>query len=174
MRFPLEIIAAVRAVIPETSALFVRLSVIDGVESGWTLEESVVFARELKARGVDVIDCSSGGIGGAATMNRMARSPGFQVPLASAIRREADMPTVAVGLILTPAQADAVIVDGSADIVAIGREFLAHPSWANMALTELDGTYAHWPANAGWWLDKRAAIIRGYKQDRARSDTASG
>jgi 2,4-dienoyl-CoA reductase-like NADH-dependent reductase (Old Yellow Enzyme family) len=169
MRLPLEVITAVRAVLPATSGLFVRLSVIDGVESGSTLEESVVLARELKARGVDVIDCSSGGIGGAATMNRMARSPGFQVPLAAAIRRGADVPTVAVGLILTPEQADAVVVEGHADIVALGRECLAHPSWANMALTTLDGTHDHWPPNAGWWLEKRAAILRAYEQDRARS-----
>ena len=78
MRFPLQVIEAVRAALPQETALFVRVSVVDGVDLGWTLEESIVLAREMKARGVDVVDCSSGGIGGAATMNRMARSSGFR------------------------------------------------------------------------------------------------
>jgi 2,4-dienoyl-CoA reductase-like NADH-dependent reductase (Old Yellow Enzyme family) len=167
MRFPLQVIEAVRAALPQETALFVRVSVVDGVDLGWTLEKSIVLAREMKARGVDVVDCSSGGIGGAATMNRMARSPGFQVPLA-----EAGIPTVAVGLILTPEQANAIVEDGKADIVAIGREFLAQPNWANMALTQLDPeqSYDHWPPNMGWWLDKRAEIIRSYEQERAQAE----
>lgn len=169
MRFPLEVVEAVRAGLPEDTALFVRISSVDGVESGWTLEESIVFSRELKARGVDVVDCSSGGIGGAATMNRLARSPGFQVPFAEAIRHEADVPTVAVGLILTPEQAEEIAAQGRADIVAIGREALSDSNWPNKALTALDenGAYDNWPPNVGWWLEKRAGIRRAYEAEQA-------
>jgi 2,4-dienoyl-CoA reductase-like NADH-dependent reductase (Old Yellow Enzyme family) len=125
MRFPLQVVEAVHAALPQETALFVRILAVDGMDLGWTLGESIVLAREMKTRGVDVVDCSSSDIGGATTMNRMARSLGFQVPLADTIRREAGTPTVALGLILTPDQANAVVEDGQADIVAIGREFLA-------------------------------------------------
>jgi 2,4-dienoyl-CoA reductase-like NADH-dependent reductase (Old Yellow Enzyme family) len=173
MRFPLEAMSAVRAALPETSVLMVRLSVVDGVEEGWTLAESIVLGKRMKEIGIDAIDCSSGGIGGAATMNRMARSPGFQVPFAEALRREVGVPTVAVGLILTPEQAEAVVAEGRADIVAIGREFLADPNWANRTLTQLDGSYDHWPQEAGWWLDKRAAILRDYEREQGRAGSQS-
>lgn len=165
MRFPLQVIEAVRTALPDDVAVFVRVSAVDGVEKGWTLEESVVFAQRLKALGIDAVDCSSGGIGGAATMNRLARSPGFQVPFAEEIRRKAEIPTVAVGLILTPEQANDIVDSGQADIVAIGREALANPNWPNTALTRLDdkGSYEYWPPNAGWWLDKRASILRDYE-----------
>ncbi|MBF9032693.1 NADH:flavin oxidoreductase/NADH oxidase [Rhodobacterales bacterium HKCCE2091] len=167
MRFPLSVVEAVRAAIPDDTALIVRVSAVDGVDEGWTLGESVMFARELRARGVDAIDCSSGGIGGAATMNRLARSPGFQVPFAEAIRREAGIATIAVGLILTPEQAERAVAGGRTDIVAIGREALANPNWPNAALTALGGSgdYDHWPPNVGWWLGRRADIIRGFEAE---------
>jgi 2,4-dienoyl-CoA reductase-like NADH-dependent reductase (Old Yellow Enzyme family) len=169
MRLPLQLVQAVRDALPAQLPLFVRISAVDGAEMGWTLEESVIFSSEMKARGVDVVDCSSGGIGGSATSSRLARSPGFQVPLADTVRHQAGVATVAVGLILTPEQAEAVVADGHADIVAIGREHLANPNWANMALTQLDasGSHDHWPPNLGWWLDKRAAILRAYEAEQA-------
>ena len=171
MRFPLEVIDAVRAVLPPDHVLAVRVSAVDGVDQGWTLEDSVAFARAMKAHGVDVVDCSSGGIGGAATMNRMARSPGFQVPFAEAIRSGAGIPTIAVGLILSPQQAQAVLDGDSADIVAIGREALGNPNWPAMALTALSetGSYDHWPPNTGWWLERRAGIIRDYEAELAKT-----
>lgn len=166
MRFPLEVIRAVRESLAGDTALLVRLSCVDGVEGGWTLEESIVFAQELKAVGVDLVDCSSGGIGGAATMNRLARSPGFQVPFAEEIRKKAGIATSAVGLILTPEQAEEIVQNDRADIVAIGREALNDPNWPNMALTSLDGSYEHWPPNTGWWLERRAGILRSYEEEQ--------
>jgi 2,4-dienoyl-CoA reductase-like NADH-dependent reductase (Old Yellow Enzyme family) len=167
MRLPLEVIDAAYAALGGRADLWVRISAVDGVDSGWTLDDSLVLAAALKARGVVAIDCSSGGIGGAATMNRMARSPGFQVPLARAVREGAEIATAAVGLILTADQAEAVIAGGHADLVAIGREILINPNWPNQALTQLtDGrSYDHWPPNVGWWLDRRAAILRAYEAE---------
>lgn len=175
MRFPLEVIAAVRAAMPAGMPLFVRVSAIDGVEGGWTLADSVVFAREMKARGVDVVDCSSGGIGGTATNSRLARTPGFQVPMAEAIRHGAGVPTVAVGLILTPEDAEAVLAGGKADIVALGRPFLVDPNWANNALTQLDPQqgYAHWPQNMGYWLERRASVLRSHDEEEREQAKAA-
>lgn len=174
MRFPLEVIAAVRDVVPEDKLLFVRISAVDGVEEGWTLEESVIYGQRLREIGVDVIDCSSGGIGGAATMNRLARYPGFQLPLSQAVREGSELPTVGVGLIFKPRQAEGALSAGQADIVAIGRECLNNPNWPDMALTELDParSYGHWQPNVGWWLEKRESIIRGYEEERAAAERA--
>lgn len=163
MRFPLEVIDAVRSEMPEGHALSVRISAVDAVDGGWTLADSVTFCTALKEHGVDIIDVSSGGIGGAATMNRLARTPGFQVPFAEEIRRETGLPTIAVGLILTAAQAQAVVSADKADIIAIGRAALQNPNWPAMALTELTGSYDHWPAPTNWWLEKRADILRDYE-----------
>ena len=89
MRFPLSVAKAVRAVWPENKPLFYRISSVDSVEGGWEIEDSVVFAGALKEIGVDIVDCSSGGIGGPATAVRMPRTYGFQVPFSAQIRREA-------------------------------------------------------------------------------------
>jgi 2,4-dienoyl-CoA reductase-like NADH-dependent reductase (Old Yellow Enzyme family) len=157
MRFALEVIEAVRTAMPQGMPLFVRVSAIDGVEGGWTLDDSVAFARELKARGVDVIDCSSGGLGGPVASTRMPRGPGFQVPFAERIRHDADIATMAVGLITAPAQAAEIVDKGRADLVAIGRQALVDPNWPNAAHTLLkpEHDYAHWPQECGWWLDRR-------------------
>lgn len=168
MRFPLQILASVRAAVPDTLPVFVRISAVDGVEQGWSLEESVVFANALKGLGIDVVDCSSGGIGGAATMNRLARSPGFQVPFAAEIKHKTGIRTAAVGLILTPEQAEDIAASEQADIVAIGREALLDPNWPNSALTTLSGrsSYDHWQPNLGWWLERRAGILSDYEKDK--------
>ena len=163
MRWPLEVIQAVRAAWPKDKPLFVRVSSVDGTEEGgWMLDDTVAFARELKAIGVDLVDCSSGGIGGAATMNRLARSPGFQVPFAERVRHEAGIPTIAVGLIMTPELAADVVDSGRADLVAIGREVLVDPNWPCAARTQLEPErgYVDWPAPNNWWLDKRAQILK--------------
>lgn len=162
MRWPLEVMEAVRAVWPQDRPLFVRVSSVDGADGGWTLDDTVAFARALGALGVDLIDCSSGGIGGAATMNRLARSPGFQVPFAERVRCEADMPTLAVGLIMTPELAAEIIDEGRADLVAIGREALVDPNWPSAARTRLqpERGFSDWAAPNGWWLDKRAQILK--------------
>lgn len=124
MRLALEVATAVRAEWPASLPLFVRISSTDWVEGGWTIDDSVELARRLKPIGVDLIDCSSGG---AALQAQIPLAPGYQVPFAARIRREAAIPTAAVGLITTPAQANEVIRAGNADLVLLAREFLRDP-----------------------------------------------
>ena len=164
MRLPLEVVDAVREALGPDRLLSVRISAVDGAEGGWSLDDSVVFARELAARGVDFVDCSSGGVAGPATAanDRFAvkRFPGFQVPFAERVKRESGIATIAVGLITTPAQADAVIADGQADLVAIGRQALVEPNWplqAALALGE-DPDWSRWPSQYGWWLARRTGL----------------
>ncbi|MBR1221048.1 NADH:flavin oxidoreductase/NADH oxidase [Bradyrhizobium sp. U87765 SZCCT0131] len=164
MRFPLEIIAAVREVWPDNRPLFVRISSVDGIDGGWTLGDSVAFAREAKVRGVDVIDCSSGGLMGSATAARLPRGYGFQVPFAAEIRKQAGIATMAVGLILHPQQAEDILAADHADIVAVGREALFDPNWPLHAELELsgraEGAFDAWPKQYGWWLERREPGLR--------------
>jgi 2,4-dienoyl-CoA reductase-like NADH-dependent reductase (Old Yellow Enzyme family) len=165
MRFPLEVAAEVRKAWPEGKPLFVRVSSIDDVEGGWSLEDTLVFARQLKSVGVDVIDCSSGGIQGsatAATKMLLQRVPGFQLPFSESVRREAGIATMAVGLILTPQQAEEALQAGRADLVAIGREALHDPNWPLHAAAALgaDPEFGRWPVQYGWWLTRREALLR--------------
>jgi len=162
MRFPLEVIAAMRAVLPEEVALFYRLSLLDGIDGGWTLDDSAVFARELYARGVDVVDCSSGGaIADRSSDVRVRRGYAFHAPYSRELRARTGGLVATVGLIVDPRQAEAVLQAGDADIVAIGRELLVEPSWPNRARRELLGEgYDAWHREAGWWLDKRMSAIR--------------
>ncbi|WP_114860730.1 NADH:flavin oxidoreductase/NADH oxidase [Azospirillum brasilense] len=165
-RFPLEVAAAVRAVWPADRPMFVRLSATDWIEGGWTIEDSVAFSRDLRDLGIDVIDCSSGGMTGvSATAAAVPRHPGFQVPFAGRIRREAGIATMAVGLILDGRQAEAILRDGEADLVAIGREALDDPNWPLHARQQLcDGRFDGWPEQSGWWLARRARTL-DRKQD---------
>jgi 2,4-dienoyl-CoA reductase-like NADH-dependent reductase (Old Yellow Enzyme family) len=164
MRFPLEIIETVRAAWPQDRPLSVRVSSVDGVEGGVEITDSVAFAREANASGADLIDCSSGGLLGSATAARIPRGYGFQVPFAETIRREAEIATMAVGLILHPQQADDVVAQGQADLVGIGREALFDPNWplhARLALGEQDGeVFGAWPKQYGWWLERREPGLR--------------
>lgn len=163
MRYPLEIIETVRAAWPDSLPLTVRISSVDGVEGGIDLADSVAFAQEAKARGVDLIDCSSGGLLGSATAARIPRGYGFQVPFAETIRKEAEIPTIAVGLILHPEQAGEIVENGQADLVAIGREALFDPNWPLHALLELgegEEAFADWPKQYGWWLERREPGLR--------------
>ena len=129
MRFPLAVVEAVRAEWPADKPLFVRISSVDGVDVGWTIEDSVTFAKALAARGVDVVDCSSGGMKLPRVKSLVARNPGFQVPFAAKIRKEAQVATMAVGLILEPQQAEAILQSGEADLIALAREMLANPNF---------------------------------------------
>jgi 2,4-dienoyl-CoA reductase-like NADH-dependent reductase (Old Yellow Enzyme family) len=124
MRFALETAAAVRAAWPEKLPLFQRISATDWAEGGWTPEESIDLARRLRALGVDLIDCSSGG---QVVQQQIPLRPGYQVPFAESIRRETGILTGAVGLITTPQQAAAIIDQGQADMVLLAREFLRDP-----------------------------------------------
>lgn len=134
MRFVLELIDQVRAVWPERLPLFLRISASDWVEGGWNIEESVELARAAQNRGVDLIDCSSGGN---VAYAKIPVGAGYQVPFAARIRHDTGILTGAVGMITEPAQADALIRKGSADLVLLAREFLREPYWAIKAANEL-------------------------------------
>jgi len=164
MRFPLEVIETVREAWPSHLPLSVRISSVDGVEGGLTIEDSIAFAQEAKARGVDIIDCSSGGLLGSATAARIPRGYNFQVPYAAAIKREARVPTMAVGLILHPQQAEDILANDEADMIAIGREVLFDPNWPLHAELALAGKsseiFESWPKQYGWWLERREPGLR--------------
>ena len=145
MRLVLEVAEAVRAVWPADKPLLVRLSVSDNHPDGWTVDDSVVLARELKARGVDAIDCSSGGFDGASIKPVAA----YQVPFAKAVRDGAGIPTIAVGLLGDIKGAEAIIADGEADFVALARAALDDPNWALHADQDLGAAdYDLWPKQA--------------------------
>jgi 2,4-dienoyl-CoA reductase-like NADH-dependent reductase (Old Yellow Enzyme family) len=143
MRFPLEVFDAVRAAFPSERPVGVRVSATDWLEgaetASWTLDNTVAFARALKERGCDWIDVSSGGI---SPRQKIALGPGYQVPFAEIIRTETGLPTIAVGLITEPRQAEAIIADGRADMIAMARAFLADPRWPWRAAAALGGTVA--------------------------------
>ena len=138
MRFALEVAETVRAAWPRDKPLFVRVSAVDGKGGLWGLDDTVALARELRQRDVDVVDCSSGGIGGDSEMAQVPRVPGYQVPYASRVRREVGVMTMAVGLITDPHQAEAVLVDGHADLVAMARELMIHADWPLRAAKALN------------------------------------
>jgi 2,4-dienoyl-CoA reductase-like NADH-dependent reductase (Old Yellow Enzyme family) len=134
VRYLVETARAVRAVLPDDVPLLVRLSCTDWVEGGWTIDDSVEAAKLLQREGADLIDCSSGG----ATRNAdIPIEPGFQVPLAEQIKREAEIATGAVGMITEPRQADAIVREGRADLVLLGKQFLREPYWPHRAWEEL-------------------------------------
>ncbi|MES2840336.1 MAG: NADH:flavin oxidoreductase/NADH oxidase [Pseudomonadota bacterium] len=164
MRLALDIARAVRAAWPSHKPLFCRLSAVDGTVDGWSLDDSVVLAKELKACGVDVIDCSSGGLTEETRALPVPRGLGFQVPFSERIRHEAQVTTQAVGMIVGAHQAQAVLEEGKADLVALGREALLDPYWAHHAAIELgvDPGFERWPVRHGVWLAKRAPALRKF------------
>ncbi|MBB4041782.1 2,4-dienoyl-CoA reductase-like NADH-dependent reductase (Old Yellow Enzyme family) [Microvirga flocculans] len=161
MRLALEVARDVRARWPQEKPLFVRISAVDGTEDGWGLDDSVVLARELKAIGVDVFDCSSGGLSDETRNMNVPRGLGFQVPFSERIRREADVMTQAVGVILDGPQAEAILQEGRADLIAVGRQALYDPYWAHHAAHALghDLRFEGWPTQHGPWLAKRAPLM---------------
>jgi 2,4-dienoyl-CoA reductase-like NADH-dependent reductase (Old Yellow Enzyme family) len=157
MRFALEVAECVRAAWPAGKPLFVRLSIDD--DAGWAPADSVALAARMAALGVDVIDCSAGGI----TPKPVSSAPigyGYQVPCARAIRRDAGVRAMAVGLIVHAAQAEQVLRDGDADLVALAREMLWNPNWAMDAAAKLGvDPFSLVPPQAGWWLERRARSL---------------
>jgi 2,4-dienoyl-CoA reductase-like NADH-dependent reductase (Old Yellow Enzyme family) len=130
IRFAVETAHAVRAVWPDKFPLAARLSCTDWVDGGWDIEQSIELSRRLKAEGVDLIDCSSGGMTPDA---KIPTGAGYQVNFAERIRREAKIATAAVGMITEPTHADEIIRNGRADIVLLAREFLREPYWPRIA-----------------------------------------
>jgi 2,4-dienoyl-CoA reductase-like NADH-dependent reductase (Old Yellow Enzyme family) len=141
VRLCLEVVDAVRAVWPERLPVFVRISATDWKEGGWDLEQSVELARRLRDRGVDLVDCSSGG---AVHDQQITVGPGYQVPFAARIRRDAGVATGAVGMITEAAQADGIIRGGQADVVLLARQLLRDPYWPLHAADQL-GHEVPWP-----------------------------
>ena len=141
IRLALEVADAVRKVWPERLPLFARISATDWAPGGWDVAQSVELARQLHARGVDLIDCSSGGNVADA---KIPLAPLYQVPFAEQIRREAKIPTGAVGLITTPEQCEDILTRGQADVVLLAREFLRDPYFPHFAAEEL-GAEIEWP-----------------------------
>ena len=172
MRFPLEVAKAVRAVIPADYPLFSRISAIDGIEGGWSMDDSIVLCQAMADLGVDVVDCSSGGISGAPSFRvddegkpltrNSARKPGFQVPYAERARKETDIKSMAVGVIIEAHQAEQILQSGGADLVALGREIMHDPFWPLHAAEILgaDPNFKMWPLQYAWAVDRRSQIAR--------------
>jgi 2,4-dienoyl-CoA reductase-like NADH-dependent reductase (Old Yellow Enzyme family) len=160
MRLAIEVTECVRANWPQEKPLFLRLSVEDG--AGWGLEESVALARTVKDLGVDVIDCSSGGMTGSPVLTAGPVRYGYQVPYAEKIRAEAEIMSMAVGLIVHADQAEAILQEGQADLIALARELLYNPNWPMDAAAKLglDDPFELMPSPYSFWLSKRAGAIR--------------
>ncbi|MEM7208108.1 MAG: NADH:flavin oxidoreductase/NADH oxidase [Pseudomonadota bacterium] len=177
MRFPLDVIDAIRAAVPQSCPLFVRVSAIDGLDDGWSMDDTVVFCQKMAERGVDVVDCSSGGIAGAPRFRSddtgkpltksSARTPGFQVPYAERARKESELKSMAVGVIVDPEQAEEILQSSAADLVALGREIMYDPFWPLRAAEILgaDTDFKMWPEQYAWAVDRRSQIQRLNKSE---------
>jgi 2,4-dienoyl-CoA reductase-like NADH-dependent reductase (Old Yellow Enzyme family) len=155
IRFPLELFAAVRAVYK--GVLGIRISANDWVEGGWTPEETANFAEQLKPLGCDFVHISSGGI---SPLQKIAIGPNYQVPFAKIVKDQSGLPTITVGLITDPHQAEAILEAGDADLIALARAFLYKPRWAWEAAAALGETVN---ANERYWrcLPREAQAIFG-------------
>jgi 2,4-dienoyl-CoA reductase-like NADH-dependent reductase (Old Yellow Enzyme family) len=161
MRLAVEVTREVRKFWPEEKPLFLRVSAVDEVD--WTIDDSIALAKVLKANGVDVIDCSSGGMGDGGMASETAPPYGYQVPYARAIREGADIKTMAVGMIVHSDHADEIVSSGSADLVALGREFLHNPHWPIDAAQKLgvDAPFEGIPRPYAYFLEKRSKLNFG-------------
>ncbi|MEV1089922.1 NADH:flavin oxidoreductase/NADH oxidase [Streptomyces microflavus] len=158
LRFPLQVVDAVRAVWPDDLPVLFRTSATDWLtenpedpREGWTGDDTVRLAKELTAHGVDLLDVSTGGL---VRDGRISVGPGYQVPFAEQVRRATGIPTSAVGLILEPAQAEEIVASGQADAVMLGRELLRDPHWAHHAAEAL-GAEPRWPDPYGYAVVRR-------------------
>jgi len=160
MRFAIEVVESVRAHWPAEKPLFLRLSVEDDV--GWGPAESVELARIVGPKGVDVIDCSSGGMSGAPVTSAGPIGYGYQVPYAAKLRAESGVKSMAVGLIVHADQAEGILQRGEADLIALARELLYNPNWPMDAAQKLgvDPHFALVPPASAYWLDKRARQVK--------------
>jgi 2,4-dienoyl-CoA reductase-like NADH-dependent reductase (Old Yellow Enzyme family) len=166
MRFPLEVVRAVRARVPRTVAMGARITGTDWADGGLTPDDAAAFAAELKAAGLDYV-CVSGG--GAVPHVKIPVGPGYQVPMAAKVRAGSGLATRAVGMILQPVQAEAIVASGQADFVALARALLDDPRWVWHAAERLGGSITYPPpyarvAPAGW---PGAAIVRPAAADKA-------
>jgi 2,4-dienoyl-CoA reductase-like NADH-dependent reductase (Old Yellow Enzyme family) len=160
-RLLIEIIDRIRSVWPADKALFVRLSCVD---AEWDINDTVQLVRALQQHEVDVVDCSSGGLTGMPFFGAARPGYGYQVPYAEEIRTQTGVTTMAVGLIIHATQAQAIIEEGRADLVALGRELLHNPNWPIDAARKLGvpHPYSHAPDRISYWLDKRDGSFSGF------------
>ena len=168
----IKIVKEIRNHIPEGVPLFCRISSIDGVEGGWSLKDSVYLSTLLADAGIDVIDCSSGGIIGRPRFavddmgkelsKNSSRGYGFQVPYSNEIKTKTTLKTMAVGVIVDPKQAEEILVDNKADIVALGRELMYNPFWPLHAAQELkaDANFELWPKQYKWGISRRDELFK--------------
>ena len=161
MRFALEVAEAARAALP-ANPLFWRVSAIDGQGGAWDFQDTKALALELKAKGIDVIDCSSGGITGGSEMATVKRVPGYQVAFAEEIRREVGIQTMAVGLITEAEQAEHIVSSGQADLVALARELIWNPNWPAHAAKALgvNNPYDLMPEEFAFRLQRRDDVAK--------------
>ncbi|ALM82746.1 NADH:flavin oxidoreductase/NADH oxidase [Bordetella sp. N] len=160
MRLALEIAEAVRQAWPADKPVFFRVSAVDGDGGAWNMDDTVALSRALGERGVDLVTCSSGGINGPLNMAVVPRVPGYQVPYAERVRTEAGIASCAVGLITEPAQAERILQDGQADLIALARELMVDPNWPVRAARELGVAdyLGLLPDDYAWWLRRREDI----------------
>lgn len=160
-RYPLEVVDAVRAAIPDDCVLAYRVSSVDGVEGGITIEDTVRFAALLGEHGVDMVDTSSGGVVTDRRVDtRVRRGYGFHAPFAAALKEGAEVRVATVGLVVDPRQAELLVERGDTDLVVIGREALRDPSWAHHARESLVGRdYESWHVEAGFFLQQRVRVL---------------
>lgn len=161
-RFGVEVAKAIRANWPDDLPLSFRLSATDWLDGGLEVDETIEITKALKGAGVDMIDCSTGGIGGKERPRRMVIEQGFQVPFASQVRNGADIATMAVGFLWDAIRCNEIVENGEADMVALARELLDDPNWPLHAAAELgaDEGNAMWPEESGWWLNKRDRLVK--------------
>ncbi len=161
MRLPLEVSRAVREICPDDMPVFYRASCVDGVEGGLVIEDAIALAAELKAVGIDLLDCSSGGMAGPATLSKNLITPGYMVPYADTIKRETGIATMAVGAIIDAHQAEDIISTGKADLVAIAREMMADANWPYHAAQALgvEDPHAVLPEEYAFYLERREAVL---------------
>lgn len=159
-KYPLDVARAIRAAVGDDIVLSYRVSSVDGFTGGLELADTVEFARDLKAAGIDIVDTSSGGITTDRSMDtRVRRGFAFHADFSRAVREDADIPSATVGLITDPQQAEFLVSEGDADIVLLGREMLNNPNWAHHALATLADSHDEWDVRYGSAIAPRAGTL---------------
>src|SRR5690606_39018208 len=162
MRFALEVAEEIRGIWPQDKPVFFRASCVDGRGGIWNLDDTVMLARALKERGIDVVDCSSGGLSGPTDMPVVPRVPGYHVAFSERVRREAGVMTVAVGMITEPEHAEEILRSGKADLIGMARTLLEDGDWPFRAARELgvEDPYRYLPDQYAFRLRRRDEVSR--------------
>ncbi len=172
MRFALELTDAVRREWPDDRPLSFRVSCVDGGGGIWDINDTIELCKRLKTVGVDIIDCSSGGMRGETGMSLVPRVPGYHLPYSEAVKAAVDIPVIAVGLITEASQAEQILARGQGDIIAMARELMAQPGWPLQAARELglDDPWQVQPPDYAHRLRRRDEVARFTLEDSANAD----